>query len=103
MRNKINEQIKELILDNQSVAQLTDRDLKERIGSENMIYWINFTEKSIIYTDDLLIQLYSLLNEPPKITKEIIPANVLKKYNSIMHQDLNENYRDILYLSLIHI
>ncbi len=62
-----------------------------------MIYWINFTEKSIIYTDDLLIQLYSLLNEPPKITKEIIPANVLKKYNSIMHQDLNENYRDILY------
>ena len=61
-----------------------------------MIYWINFTEKSIIYTDDLLIQLYSLLNELPKITKEIIPANVLKKYDSIMHQDLNENYRDIL-------
>lgn len=61
-----------------------------------MIYWINFTEKSIIYTDDLLIQLYSLLNELPKITIEIIPANVLKKYDSIMHQDLNENYRDIL-------
>ena len=34
MRNKINEQIKELILDNQSFAQLTDRDLKERIGGK---------------------------------------------------------------------
>ncbi|NQY64249.1 MAG: hypothetical protein HRT38_11045 [Alteromonadaceae bacterium] len=93
-RNEINQKFKEIILTsigNKAYANLNLQEVEKAIGKANLVILIDFTERCILLTDDIIIELDSFLADFSTFVKTKVDTKRLKKYGTIITYSNNDN------------
>jgi hypothetical protein len=61
--------------------------LRSEIGDQKLLQLVDLTEKAIIYTDDLIVELYDFLVNFPVYAKSRINYKLIKDYQNIVMAD----------------
>ncbi len=86
-RNELERPIKEKIVhdfSDRAYADVTRDEIFSSVGTANYTALIDVTEKSLKFTDDLIIELNDFLTEFPSVAKTLINTNKLKHYGSLI-------------------
>jgi hypothetical protein len=93
-RNAILQPLKEEILrkyTEKAYLNVTPEEVIAAIGEANTVKIIDITERAIILTDDILLELTDFMNVFPSYAKTIINIERLKKYGSVLMYSTNGN------------
>lgn len=70
---------------------VTQEKVIRSVGSKKYVDLINFTERAIILTDDIIVEIAEFLEVFPSIAKVLIKTNRLKRYGSILTFNASDN------------
>ena len=93
-RNEINQKFQTKILDSiggEAYGDFTQESIEKIVGKGELALIIDFTERCISLTDDLIIEFDSFLLDFPSYAKTKINCKRLKKYGTILNYSNNSN------------
>jgi len=100
-RNELERPIKERIVhtfSDRAYADVTRDEILSSVGAANYTALIDVTEKSIKFTDDLIVELNDFLTEFPAVAKTLIKTDKLKNYGTLISffSDGNKKLTDLI-------
>lgn len=93
-RNEVNQKFQTTVLESvggEAYANFTREGIEKIIGRRELVLLIDFTERCISLTDDLIIELDSFLLDFPSYVKTRVNLKKLKKYGTILNYSHNSN------------
>lgn len=93
-RNSIERPLREKLLSvygDKAYADLTHKQIIDTLGERDLLSLIDLTEKAIHFTDDIIIESNSFMNDFPKAVQSIINLKQINKYGSIITFDISKN------------
>lgn len=82
-RNEINQECKNSLMNGKAVVELEEEHIDEIFSEDKLCQWVDFTERSLVLTDDMLIEINSLVNDLSEITKKVISPKIIRKYGAM--------------------
>lgn len=94
-RNQLDKTLREKIMrglgGDKSVVDVTQEEIIECIGESNFCLLVDITERAIILTDDLIVELNDFLLHFPSHAAMLVNTKKIKRYGAILKYSNNNN------------